>query len=128
MEEEAEDDELTPYDLFVDAALAEDLTTLAAMLREGHDINQANEAGETAFSYCCAYNKLAAAKYLYEKGPISTRWIRETGLPWTGRSAGVLLNSGAGCGVWAASAMKITPTGTGRRKGWINRSGKCREE
>ena len=68
MEEEAEDDELTPYDRFVDAALADDLTTLAAMLREGHDINQANEAGETAFSYCCAYKKLAAAKYLYENG------------------------------------------------------------
>ncbi len=56
------------YQLLVDAALDEDLNKLAKLLDSGVDINLQNEQGETAFSYCCANNKLLAAKFLQSRG------------------------------------------------------------
>jgi len=56
------------YYKFIDATLAEDFEAMRAMLDEGHDVNASNEDGETAFSYCCAHNKLKAAKLLVSHG------------------------------------------------------------
>ncbi len=38
------------------------------LLAKGHDVNHANEEGETAFSWCCQYNKLRSAQFLYRNG------------------------------------------------------------
>ena len=55
-------------DKFIDAVLEEDFTVMDRLLKTGYDINQANAEGETAFSYCCAHNKLTAAKFLHAHG------------------------------------------------------------
>ena len=58
-------DELTT---FVQAALSGDTQLLQQMLDGGFDINQSNDEGETAFSWCCAENVLASAKFLHANG------------------------------------------------------------
>lgn len=52
------------FERFLDATLREDTATMVAMLDAGFDVNTANHDGETAFSYCCANNKLVAARFL----------------------------------------------------------------
>jgi ankyrin repeat protein len=44
------------------------LDALDALLDFATDINWANDDGETAFSYACAYNQCEAAKMLYSRG------------------------------------------------------------
>ena len=56
------------YGKFIQAALEGNQKRMLAMLRNGFDINSANEEGETAFSWCCQYNKLRSAKFLYKHG------------------------------------------------------------
>jgi len=53
---------------FIQAALKGNLKRMAKMLSNGFDINNKNEDGETAFSWCCQFNKLKSAKFLYENG------------------------------------------------------------
>jgi hypothetical protein len=52
----------------VAAVLADDVGRIAALLAAGADVNARNERGETAFSYACANNSLAAAKLLFARG------------------------------------------------------------
>jgi ankyrin repeat protein len=44
------------------------LDALGVLLDLATDINWANDDGETAFSYACAYNQCEAAKLLYTRG------------------------------------------------------------
>ena len=53
---------------FVSAALEGNHAMMKRLLARGHDINKANEEGETAFSWCCQYNKLRSAQFLYKNG------------------------------------------------------------
>ena len=54
--------------IFIQAALLTDLDTMEKMLSAGFDINSHSETGETAFSWCCAENKLESAKFLKANG------------------------------------------------------------
>jgi len=56
------------FDKFVEVALNEDIEGMSMMLDAGFDVNAANERGETAFSFCCANNKIASAKFLFGRG------------------------------------------------------------
>ena len=56
------------FDRFIGFALKQDTKAMARMLDEGYGINTSNKEGETAFSYCCANNKLRAAKFLARRG------------------------------------------------------------
>ncbi len=56
------------FEQFVELALNEDIEGMSAMLDTGFDVNGANERGETAFSYCCANNKIASTKFLVARG------------------------------------------------------------
>lgn len=53
---------------FVQAALSGDIDLLQRMLDEGFDVNQSNDEGETAFSWCCSENVFASAKFLHANG------------------------------------------------------------
>ena len=52
----------------IDAVVADDVGRVVTLLEAGADINARNECGETAFSYACAYNALAVAKALFQRG------------------------------------------------------------
>ena len=56
------------YTRFVSAAIEGNQRRMQKMLCKGFDINSSNEAGETAFSWCCQYNKLRSAQFLYKHG------------------------------------------------------------
>ncbi len=53
---------------FIFAALEGNHATMKRILKKGHDINSANDEGETAFSWCCQNNKLRSAQFLYKHG------------------------------------------------------------
>jgi len=53
---------------FISAALEGNYATMRRLLATGHDINSANDEGETAFSWCCQYNKIRSAQFLYRNG------------------------------------------------------------
>ncbi len=53
---------------FVSAALDGNHATMKRLLAKGHDINSSNDEGETAFSWCCQYNRLRSAQFLYKHG------------------------------------------------------------
>ena len=53
---------------FIAAALEGNHATMKRLLAKGYDVNEANEEGETAFSWCCQYNKLRSAQFLYSNG------------------------------------------------------------
>jgi hypothetical protein len=53
---------------FILAALKGNFSTMRKLLGKGHNINSASEEGETAFSWCCQYNKLRSAQFLYKNG------------------------------------------------------------
>jgi ankyrin repeat protein len=52
----------------IEAVLLNDMARLNALLDDGVDINARNERGETAFSFACANNCLAAARLLHSRG------------------------------------------------------------
>jgi hypothetical protein len=52
----------------VAAVCADDVRRIAALLNAGAAVNARNERGETAFSFACANNSLAAAKLLFARG------------------------------------------------------------
>jgi hypothetical protein len=52
----------------LEAVVADDVGRVVALLEAGADVNAVNERGETAFSYACANDALAAAKALYAHG------------------------------------------------------------
>ena len=52
----------------VDAVVVNDVARVAQLLDSGLDVDARNSDGETAFSYACAYNTLAAAKLLASRG------------------------------------------------------------
>ncbi len=56
------------FDQLIRAVVADDVERLIALLDAGADVNARNEASETAFSYACAYNALAAAQVLFARG------------------------------------------------------------
>jgi len=56
------------FDDLLDAVVRDDPARIVALLDAGVDVNTRNERGETAFSYACANNCLAAAKLLYSRG------------------------------------------------------------
>lgn len=58
----------TLLDEMVDAVLKDDIERIVTLLESGADIHARNERGETAFSFACAYNRLAAAKLLASRG------------------------------------------------------------
>lgn len=53
---------------FISAAIEGNFATMKKLLRKGHNINTSNDAGETAFSWCCQYNRLRSAQFLYKHG------------------------------------------------------------
>ena len=55
-------------DEMLDAVTRDDVQAIAALLEGGAEVNARNERGETAFSYACANNSLAAAKLLFSRG------------------------------------------------------------
>ena len=57
-----------PFTRFICAALEGNQKRMCEMLSKGYNINESNENGETAFSWCCQYNKLRSAKFLYRNG------------------------------------------------------------
>jgi hypothetical protein len=56
------------YTNFVSAAVEGNFKRMKKMLSKGFDIDTANESGETAFSWCCQYNRLRSAHFLYKNG------------------------------------------------------------
>ena len=50
------------------AAVDDDTKLILWLLDNGANINAANEYGETAFSYACAWERLNIAQLLYERG------------------------------------------------------------
>lgn len=52
----------------VTAVTADDVEAIEELLDAGHDVNARNEHGETAFSYACARDSFAAAKFLHSQG------------------------------------------------------------
>jgi ankyrin repeat protein len=53
---------------FVQAALSGDIKRLRQILAEGFEVNQTDDEGESAFSWCCQKNVLASAKFLHAHG------------------------------------------------------------
>jgi uncharacterized protein len=56
------------FEELLDAVASDNPGRLTAGLAAGVDVNTCNDRGETAFSYACANNSLAAAKLLYARG------------------------------------------------------------
>jgi ankyrin repeat protein len=52
----------------LEAVVRDDVERIGAILDSGVDVNARNDLGETAFSFACAYNALAAAKLLHSRG------------------------------------------------------------
>src|SRR4051794_4776013 len=52
----------------IDAVTDDNVAAIGALLEAGQDVNAINESDETAFSYACASNCLAAAKFLHARG------------------------------------------------------------
>lgn len=55
-------------DEMVDPVARNDVRHIAELLDAGADVNARNEQEETAFSYACANNRLAAAELLFSRG------------------------------------------------------------
>jgi ankyrin repeat protein len=55
-------------DEMTEAVVRDDVERIGALLDSGVDVNARNGLGETAFSFACAYNALAAAKLLHSRG------------------------------------------------------------
>jgi hypothetical protein len=52
----------------IEAVSANNCQAIASLLAAGQDVNAQNIQGETAFSYACARNAIAAAKLLVDRG------------------------------------------------------------
>ncbi len=61
-------DETKEFEEFICAVTEGDVQRVAEMLDAGIDVNSANEHGETAFSFACAYDQFEVAKLLHARG------------------------------------------------------------
>ena len=67
--------------MFIQAARSGDFGTMENMLSAGFQINSHSETGETAFSWCCAEDNLASAKFLHERGADVNAKVADDCLP-----------------------------------------------